>query len=333
MNWCNSTGCSWFCLLSESTWMQRGPATRSWFVFPFVLYCLRILCAFSLLGVYSIILNGMYRRILSRCINCAKSHWCCSVEFEEKGEEARVLLGTWDKDISCVSTLDRHSGNDHQEVSTLSSVIDRLRLDVSVVSTNGGSTNLLETFCKYLGSGYQQKLIDYPCFDSRLFKRCLQPTASRVFGNLHGFAMTEFIVYRLKGAQKQDYMFSRPVSKKAILTNDLGIPHLVDIVANIIGVWPLIVPYLKETGRKYDDDNRVVRSSSFDCISAFPYLFILCLWCLEEGYGRIRLLGSNGAHEVFFVASPSWNLQVFSYNLSWLSMGTWWFRKKMHDIS
>ena len=74
--------------------------------------------------------------------------------------------------------------------------------------------------------------------------------------------MTEFIVNRLKGAETRDWMSSRPAMKKAILTNDLSMPHLVDVVANIIGVWPPIVSYLKETERKDDGDSLVVRSSS-----------------------------------------------------------------------
>ena len=72
-------------------------------------------------------------------------------------------------------------------------------------------------------------------------------------------------------------MSSRPAVRKAILTNDLGMAHLVDVVANIIGVWPLIVSYLKQTGRKDDGDSLVVRSSSFDCVGAFSYPHLLYL--------------------------------------------------------
>ena len=75
--------------------------------------------------------------------------------------------------------------------------------------------------------------------------------------------MTEFINNRLKGAETRDWMSSRPPLKKTILTIDLSMPYLVDVVANIIGVWPLIVSYLKETGRKDEGDSLVVRSSSF----------------------------------------------------------------------
>ena len=53
-------------------------------------------------------------------------------------------------------------------------------------------------------------------------------------------------------------MSPRPALKKAILTNDFSMPHLVDVVAKIIGVWPLILSYLKETGRKDDGDSLVV---------------------------------------------------------------------------
>ena len=88
--------------------------------------------------------------------------------------------------------------------------------------------------------------------------------------------MTEFIVNRLKGAETRDWMSSRPALKKALLTNDLSMPHLVDVLANIIGVWPLILPYLKETGRKDDGDSLVVRFSSSGRVGAFSYPFSLC---------------------------------------------------------
>ena len=197
------------------------------------------------------------------------------MEFEEEGGKVRVFLRTWDVDTFrrvCVATLDRYSSDPHQEVTVLGRVVDALRSDVAVASIIGGSTVLVEAFSEYLGSGYRQKLIDYPVFDLRLFRRCLQRTSSSVFGSLDGLAMTEFIVNRLKGAETRDWMSSRPALKKAILTNDLSMPHLVDVVANIIGVWPQIVSFLKETGHKDDGDSLVVRSFSCLVTSAlFPY--------------------------------------------------------------
>ena len=88
--------------------------------------------------------------------------------------------------------------------------------------------------------------------------------------------MTEFFIILLKGAETRDWMSSRPALKKAILTNDLSMPHLVDFVANIIGVWPLIVSYLKETGHKDDGDSLVVRSSSFGRVGVLSYPYLLC---------------------------------------------------------
>ena len=184
-----------------------------------------------------------------------------------------------------MATLDRYSSDPHQEVTALGRAVDALGPDVSVTSISGGSTVLVEAFCDYLGNGYRQKLIDYPIFDLRLFRRCLQRTSSSVFGSLDGLAMTEFIVNRLKGAETRDWMSSRPALKKAILTNDLSMPHLVDVVANIIGVWLLIVSSLKETGRKDDENSLVVRSSS--CLVmlvqfSVPAFIVLC-FVLEEG--------------------------------------------------
>ena len=186
----------------------------------------------------------MYRRILSRCFNWAKSHGSCSVEFEEEGDNVRVFLRTWHVDTFkrvCVATLDCYSSDPHQEITALCRMVDALGSDVSVASISGGSTVLVEALFEYLGSGYRQKLIDYPVFDLRLFRPCLQRTSSSVFGSLDGLAMTEFIVNRLKGAETRDWTSSPPALKKAILTNDLSMPRLFDVVANIIGVWPLIV--------------------------------------------------------------------------------------------
>ena len=62
------------------------------------------------------------------------------------------------------------------------------RACMSVVSTNGGSTILVDAFCEYRGSRYRQKLIDYTSFDLRLFLGCLQRTTSSLFGNLDRLA-------------------------------------------------------------------------------------------------------------------------------------------------
>ena len=231
------------------------------------------------------------------------------MEFEEEGDKVRVFLRTWDVDTFkrvCVATLDRYSSDFHQEVSALGRMLDALGPEDSVASISGGSTVLLEAFCEYLGSGYCQKLLDYLVFDLWLFRRCLQRTASSVFGSLGGLAMTEFNVNRLKGAETRDWTSSRPALKKAILTKDLSMPHLVDVFANIIGVWPLIVSYLKETGRKDDGDSLVVRSTFCGRVGALSVPVLIVLFCVsEEGNRRVLLYGPNGANEVPSAASSS----------------------------
>ena len=100
--------------------------------------------------------------------------------------------------------------------------------------------------------------LGYPTFDVRLLKRCLQKTASVVFGTLDPFSMTEFIVTRLKGAEHRDWMQSKQFLRRAIETGELSLPGLVDFVSNSIGVWLLIVSYLKETGKKDSSNSLVV---------------------------------------------------------------------------
>ena len=53
-------------------------------------------------------------------------------------------------------------------------------------------------------------------------------------------------------------MQSRQSLRMAIETGDLSLHGLLDVVSNIIGVWPLIVSYLKETGKKDGGDSLVV---------------------------------------------------------------------------
>ena len=262
---------------------------------------------------YSIILNGMYPRMY--VFAWAKAHGHLSIEFEERGSEIWVLVRTWESSTFrhvCVAVLSRFSGNTTLEVTFLAKIVDAAGLDTSVVSLHGGPHVLAEAFARYLGSGYQAKLVEYPIFDLRLLKRCLQLTAASVFGSLDPLSMTEFVVNRLKGAETGDWMASRPVMRKAIITNDLSMQGFVDVVANIVGVWPLIVSYLKETGRKDDGDSHVVRSSTVGVLSA------LCKWphhfsvVLEERDGRVSIPQSTRADEVQAVPSSSRNLKVSS---------------------
>ena len=205
----------------------------------------------------------MYPRILARVFGWLKGHGKCSIEFEERGSEIWVMVRTWERSTFrrvCVAVLSRFSENTTLEATVLSKILDAAGPDTAVVSLHGGLHVLAEALASYLGSGYQAKLIKYPTFDLRLLKRCLQRTASSVFGSLDPFSLTEFVVNRLKGAETRDRMAFGPALRKAIITNNLSMPDLLNVVANIVGVWPLIVSYLKETGRKDEGDRLVVKS-------------------------------------------------------------------------
>ena len=178
--------------------------------------------------------------------------------------------------LVCGAVLNRFSASTALEATVLGKILDAAGPDTAVVSLHGGPHVLAESFASYLGSGYQTKLVEYPTFDLRLLKRCLQRIDSSVFGSLDLLSLTEFVVNRLKAAETQDWMVSRPALPKAIITNDLSMPELVNGVANIVGVWPLIVSYLKETGRTDKGDRSVVRSfpvgnlpSSWKCFHHF----------------------------------------------------------------
>ena len=215
----------------------------------------------------------MFPRILARVFGWVKGQGKCSIEFEERGSEISVMVQTWQKSTFrrvCVAVVNRFSASTTLEATVLGKILDAAGPDTAVVSLHGGPHVLAEVFTRYLGKGYQAKLVEYPTFDLRLLKRFLQRTASSVFGSLDPFSLTEFVVNRLRGTETRDWMASRPALRRAIITNVLSMPELVNVVANIVGVWPLIVSYLKETGRKDEGDSLVVRS--------FPVGILLSLW-------------------------------------------------------
>ena len=80
--------------------------------------------------------------------------------------------------------LSQFSANTTLEATVLGKIVDAAGPNTAVVSLHGGPHVLAEAFASYLASGYQAKLIEYPTFDRRLLKRCLQRTASPVFGSL-----------------------------------------------------------------------------------------------------------------------------------------------------
>ena len=203
----------------------------------------------------------MLPRIETRVVDWVRAHRQFDVEFSTHGSATWVYVRMWKLGEFvrvAVAIIDRYYGDPNSELEILGKVLSAVGSRASLVSLSGCSHTLVDCYREYLGSGYTKTLVDYPIFDVRLLRRCLQKTASVVFGTLDPFSMTEFIVTRLKGAEHRDWMQSRQSLRMAIETGDLPLPGLLDVVSNIIGVWPLIVSYLKETGKKDSGDSLVV---------------------------------------------------------------------------
>ena len=203
----------------------------------------------------------MLPRIWSRVVAWAKAHYFYGLEFEERGESLWAFMRTCEKGTFprvAVDVVDRFTVDATHDVAVLGSVVTAVVSLASLVAISGGSHVLADTYRENLGSGYSHKLVEYSIFDLRLLKRCLQKVSSSVFVSSDPFSMTKFIVTRLKGAEHRDWMKSRSSLRRAIINRELSMPSLVEVVNNIVGVWPLIVVYLKETGRKTDGDSLVV---------------------------------------------------------------------------
>ena len=74
----------------------------------------------------------------------------------------------------CVAVLSRFSANTTLEATILAKILDAAGPDISAVPLHGGPHVLAEAFASYLGGVYRAKLVEYPTFDLRLLKRCLQ---------------------------------------------------------------------------------------------------------------------------------------------------------------
>ena len=66
-------------------------------------------------------------------------------------------------------------------------VVNAVGASASLVAVFGGSHVLADTYGEYLGSGCSGKILQYPVFDLRLLKLCLQRLSSSVFGCLDPF--------------------------------------------------------------------------------------------------------------------------------------------------
>ena len=188
----------------------------------------------------------MLPRNLSRVVGWAKAHHLYSLDFEVRGVTMWAFIRTWEKvTFRRVAALvtDRFLSDATHDLSVLGSVVAALGGSASLVAVSGGSHLFSETYGEYLRSGYNHKLDECPIFVLRLLKRCLQKVSSSVFGSLSSFSMTKFIVTRLKGAERRDWMMSRSGFRRAILTGELSMPSLLQVFSNIVGVCLSIVVY------------------------------------------------------------------------------------------
>ena len=203
----------------------------------------------------------MFPRILDRVVEWSKAHKQSGLVFEEHGSHTWVFLRTWRNDDFYrvdAGGIDCYYGDASSQLVILGQVLSAIGGGVSPASNSEVSNTLADCYKGYLGSGYMRGRLECPSFDVKLLKRCLQKTASTVFGTLVPFLMSKFILTRLKGAERRDWMQSRQSLRKAIETGDFSLARLVDIVSNIFEVWLLIVSYPKETGEKDRGDSRVV---------------------------------------------------------------------------
>ena len=173
-----------------------------------------------------------------------------SVEFEEGKEATPVFAWLRNRDTfhgMCVVVLSKYSEDASRDVAVIGQLLTFVGPSVSLVALVGGPHVLRNMYIEFSRSVYREKMVEYPTIDLRLLKSCLLKCASVVFGSLAQSSMTEFIIVRLKGAEHKEWMAPRHALRRAVVTGDLSMPSLVELVGHILGVWPLIVSFLKDT--------------------------------------------------------------------------------------
>ena len=175
----------------------------------------------------------------------------------------KTFMRTWEEETfrlvaMVVAVSDRFSSDSTHELSVHGSVVAAMGSSASFVAVSGESYVLANIYGDYLDSGYDRKLIEFPFFDLAHLKRCLQKVSSSGFWSLDLFSMMEFIITRLKGAEHRDWLMSRSGLPRAIISGELSMPSLLEVVRNVVGVWPPIVVYLKKIRKRTDGDKLVV---------------------------------------------------------------------------
>ena len=223
-----------------------GRAMRFW-LFPYFLRNIRVNPRLILLITFlfqSFILNRMSPRILSCISEMVKACKQLGLEFEKRRSQTWVFLRTClitDFYRMAPGVIHRNYGNPSNEMVILGQFFCAISSGASLVSISGGSHTLIQRYEEYLGKSCTKGLLDYPISDIRLLKRCFQRTASWKVGTLDAFLMTEIIVAHLQCAQHRDWMQSHQTLRMAIETGDSSMPGLMDVVSNMVEVWPFIV--------------------------------------------------------------------------------------------
>ena len=149
----------------------------------------------------------MFFRFLTRVVDWVKMPWQLSVEFGDRSCSTWVFVRTWKKNEFArvaVDVLDRYYGDPSSKLIIFGKKICASASGNALISLSGGWHSLVECYRQFLGSSYTKILPEYHVFDVFLLKRCLQETASVVFGTLDTFSMTEFFLSRAKGAKHRD---------------------------------------------------------------------------------------------------------------------------------
>ena len=192
----------------------------------------------------------MFLRILRFIVDWTKAHNCPGLEFEKWGLQSWVFCAPATKFLSGQSVwLVRGRLPSMRPVSLPNWIrysfraVDGAMPVVSII----GDSNLFEDYLHWQWEAEEAHW--FPIFRTPSPEALFAESIVVCVWSLKAIIPTMFLAH-LKGDEDKDWMMTRSALRNALIARDLSMPGLLEEVANIVGIWPLIVCYLKERKRK-----------------------------------------------------------------------------------
>ena len=202
----------------------------------------------------------MLPRILKRVVDWLRAHWQFSVELATHGYATWVYIRTWKSGEFvrvAVAIIDRYYDNPNTKLTILRKILWAIGSGASLIPSLVALTLWWPATRKITGVATRRPLWTTP---SSVFGFQTMPSKNFIgeLCNTRTLFNNRVPCYSLEGGVASRLDAIEAVSSIGHRNGRSVFLGLLDVVSNFIGVWPLIVSYIQETGKKDSGDGLVV---------------------------------------------------------------------------